>query len=68
MMRLEETPKWNVVKLQCLCNEISVHYTDHTASNEYHMTTDDYNIQDDNVSVNDSEEQGFSGELVMGWV
>ena len=56
MMRLEETTKWNVVKLQCLCNEISVHYTDHTASNEYHMTTDDYNIQDDNVSVNDSEE------------
>ena len=46
--------------------KISVHYTDHTASNEYHMTTDDYNIQHDNISTNDSEELGFSGVFVMG--
>ena len=39
--------------------KISVHYTDHTESNEYHMTADDYNIQYDNNNI-DSEEQGFS--------
>ena len=38
--------------------KISVHYTDHTESNEYHMTADNYNIQYDNNNI-DSEEQGF---------
>ena len=48
-------------KITMFIQGISVNYTNHTASNEYHMTMDDYNIQDDsNNNINDSEEQGFS--------